>query len=144
MLSRLGNFLWPSEIAKVSDLLGAVLSLVILVAGCHSLISTSILFQMILIEGWLYADPMQGIVDLMWQAFVTSQLAPKDLPIFPPAFFQAVLCISARVTALNHKHDLVTLAATPLVTASSAFRGKLGSGTWSAGAQQVVDPVNFL
>ena len=67
------------------------------------------------------------------------QLPPNDLPIFTPASFQAVPCIAAGVTASNHKSDLVTLAAAP-----TAFRGKLGSRTWSAREQCMIGPFCFF
>lgn len=54
------------------------------------------------------------------------QLPSNGPPTFTPPF-QAVLCIAAGETVLNHKYDLVTPAAPPLVTAPTAFRGKLGS-----------------
>lgn len=117
------------------------LSLVPLAAGYRALILTSTSFPLLLMKGQPYASRCTR----HWGPNVNELPSLlKDLPVFTPAFFQAVPCTAARVPVLSPKDGLVTPALPTPATAPTAFRGRLGSWTWSAGdnpcSPQVLPP----
>lgn len=134
-LLRLRRALWAPKVLEFSELLCAVLSLVLAV-GYRACIEQALHFSycsggLTLCRTLHKASGLQQKSSRHFSAACCSCLwwsAP-----FPPAFFQAVPCSAAGVTVLSRNDDLVTPAVAPLSPAPSASRGKLGSWLRSAG-----------
>lgn len=124
------RFLWAPEVLKVSELLCAAS---FSCPTCFRLPCTHFNKYFIFIttyEGPTLCKPLYKALGVQRErAPVNSQRSAR----FHSSLFQTVPCTAARVPVLSPKDGLVTPALSTPATAPTAFRGRLGSWTWSAG-----------